>query len=207
MIARLPVVKQRFAERLIELSDGRWALLLPMTVDSNNAEQLDNLSNKAINDMADNISIYHINPTADMSAQFGRYRQQLSYWLVIAAGLLIVLGLWRYGRRGIVMALLPVLSALSALMLVAALGADISLFSLLAMLLLLGIGLDYVIFLAESKNPEKVMVSLCLSCVTTILSFGLLAVSQTTAVAAFGMTVAVGMVLIFLLSPIAAHLK
>ncbi len=105
------------------------------------------------------------------------------------------------------MALLPVLSAVSALMLVAALGADISLFSLLAMLLLLGMGLDYVIFLAESKNPEKVMVSLCLSCVTTILSFGLLAVSQTTAVAAFGMTVAVGMVLIFLLSPIAAHLK
>lgn len=209
-IARLPTVKQRFSQRLIELSDGRWALLMPMqqigktkdNVDKNTSDYLGSSKPKR-----SAILIYHINPTADMSAQFGNYRQQLSRWLAVAIGVLLLLGLWRYGRLGITVAILPILTAMSALAVVAILGLEMSLFSVLAVLLLLGMGLDYVVFLSESRHPEKVMVSLCLSCATTMLSFGLLAISQTAAVATFGMTVAVGMVLILLFSPLVVRVK
>ncbi len=99
------------------------------------------------------------------------------------------------------MVLLPVFAALQAVLTTTLVGFDISLFSVLSVLLLLGMGLDYVIFLAESNHPDNVMVSLVLSCITTILSFGLLALSQTVAVATFGLTISIGMILILLLSP------
>lgn len=203
-IAKLPAFKQRFARQLIELpaNEGavkQWALLLPRRANHVGGNSVAHNVGSGHNA---NVRVYYLSPTADMSAQFAQYRLALSRWLAVAVGVLLLLGVWRYGRLGVTVALLPLLTALSAVAVAAAFGFSISLFSVLAVLLLLGMGLDYMIFLAESRRPDKVMVSLCLSCATTILSFGLLAFSQTAAVAIFGITVAVGMVLIGVLSPV-----
>jgi predicted exporter len=74
----------------------------------------------------------------------------------------------------------------------------------MALLLVLGIGVDYALFFREtgSENPATLL-AIALSSLTTLLAFGLLSLSATTAVHAFGLTILVGILVAFLLSPMA----
>ncbi|XSZ47311.1 hypothetical protein ACP8HZ_00250 [Francisella noatunensis] len=68
--------------------------------------------------------------------------------------------------------------------------------------------MDYVLFLAESHNRfNHTMLALALSAITTILSFGLLALSNTPAIEYFGLTVLIGISVAFLLAPIAIKVQ
>ena len=61
---------------------------------------------------------------------------------------------------------------------------------------------------ANGKNDEKrasTSLAVILSSLTTLLAFGLLAVSSTEIVHAFGFTVAVGILTALLLSPLVGH--
>jgi predicted exporter len=62
-------------------------------------------------------------------------------------------------------------------------------------------GLDYVVFLSESKEKTHVAFALLLSSITTILSFGLLSLSQVAVIKSFGFTLAIGIFIILLISP------
>ncbi len=74
----------------------------------------------------------------------------------------------------------------------------------MALLLVLGIGVDYALFFRETglDNPATLL-AIALSSLTTLLAFGLLALSATTAIHAFGQTILVGILVAFLLSPMA----
>lgn len=192
-------LKQRFSQRLLHLPDARWALLMPALSDQVDAN--------ICNAVKLSVACHVIRPTEDLSAQFAHYRQQLSRYLLLAGALLLGFAWWRYGKRGALIALLPMFSATAAVVFSDYLATPLSLFSVLAALLVLGMGLDYVIFLAEASAPDKVMVSLSLSYLTTLLSFGLLVFSQTTAVATFGLVTAIGMTLVLLLSPAVVFAK
>lgn len=85
-------------------------------------------------------------------------------------------------------------------------GVAINLFHVLALLLTLGVGIDYSIFFAESgEHRDSTMLAVLLSTITTLLSFGLLALSQTAAISSFGTVVSIGMVCALLFSPLARH--
>jgi predicted exporter len=81
----------------------------------------------------------------------------------------------------------------------------------LALLLILGVGINYAIFLFEgaraATGPESVtresaaMVGVVLSAATTLLSFGLLGLSSMPALAGFGITLALGIGIAVLLAP------
>jgi predicted exporter len=146
-----------------------------------------------------------INKGRELSVLFGEYRTRVVQMLA-AAYVLILLGLaWRYGlRRAAAVLAPPVLAGLLALALVSLGGGALNLFNFLALILVLGIGIDFTIFVAESRHDlASTMFAITLSALTTILSFGLLSLSSTFAVHSFGITVLIGIACAYLLCPAA----
>jgi predicted exporter len=146
-----------------------------------------------------------LNKGRELSALFGNYRTRVAQMLA-AAYILILLGLTvRYGlrRAGKVLAP-PVLAGLLALALISLLGGALNLFNFLALILVLGIGIDFTIFIAEARHdPASTIFAITMSALTTILSFGLLSLSSTFAVHSFGITVLIGIACAYLLCPVA----
>src|SRR5690606_4207642 len=78
----------------------------------------------------------------------------------------------------------------------------LNIFNSLALLIILGIGIDYSIFLVESKgNHVSTMTGALYSAITTILSFGLLGLSSTPALKSLGTSAFFGIATALLLAP------
>jgi predicted exporter len=83
-------------------------------------------------------------------------------------------------------------------------GQGLQLFHLLALMLLLGIGVDYGIFLQEELDSQRdgtAWLAVGISALSTLLSFGLLGLSKTPALRAFGLTMAMGIGAVALIVP------
>lgn len=143
---------------------------------------------------------------------YARYRRRTTQ--VIAAGLLAVLALLygRYRRVGVALgALAPaVLASGAAMGAVGILGTPATLMHLLGVLLVLSVGADYGIFVAEiDRHPEaarETLLSVTVAWVTTLLSFGALALSSSPPLRAIGLTTGIGITLSWLLAPLSRHL-
>lgn len=149
-----------------------------------------------------------VNKTASVSALFAEYRRLAAYWLPFAA--LIVFGVLvsRYGLRQGSAILLPTLTAMGvALGLYGWLGVPLTLFALLALILVLGVGVNYAIFVVEAgdRTPAP-FAGVLLSAATTLLSFGLLALSGMPALHQFGLLLLGGVTAAVVLAPMALTL-
>src|SRR5690606_26352248 len=82
------------------------------------------------------------------------------------------------------------------------LGQPLQLFNVLALLLLLGMGIDYGIFLLEHRSDPAAWTAVSVGAASTWLSFGLLSLSSTPALRAFGLTMLFGIGLVWLVSPL-----
>ncbi|WP_241754740.1 MMPL family transporter [Cupriavidus basilensis] len=142
-----------------------------------------------------------VDRVADLSSLLKHYRVLMT-WLLGAGALGVALLLaWRYGRASW-RALVPTL--LAAAFSVALLGwlhVPLQLFSVLALALLLGVGVDYGIFLLEHPGDGESWTAIVLGAASTLLAFGLLALSSTPALHAFGMTMLSGVGAVWVLSP------
>jgi predicted exporter len=126
-------------------------------------------------------------------------------------GLLAVFAIvWlRYrSLRATLSAMLPaLLSGACALSLLALAQVSLNLLHLLGLLLILGIGVDYGIFLLEGNSGSRqwisTLVGIVVACLSTTLSFGLLAISGVPALRALGQMVAIGVPLSLCLAPVA----
>lgn len=150
-----------------------------------------------------NEHVMWVDTVNDMNSLLVSYRIK-SIRLLIAAYVLVLIFLCiRYGiAGGLSVVAPPALATAVTLVFLNTVGSAISIFHIMAMLLILGIGIDYTIFLRESRQPaEEVLFAIGLSVVTTILAFGLLSLSATAAIHGFGLTLLIGIVVCFLLSP------
>lgn len=147
-----------------------------------------------------------IDRTAQLSRLLAQYRE-LAAWLLGGAYVVALLLLsWILGPRGALTVLLPPMVASVTVALVFALmNWSFSLFNLLAMILLLGLGADYGIFLRmATRHNASAMLAVGASVVTNLLAFGLLSLSATPALHSFGLTLAMGLVLTFMLTSLVA---
>lgn len=154
----------------------------------------------ALANIRDLPGVQFVDPVHDLSSVFGDYRQQ-AQWLALSATLLLAIVLaWRYGWRALPGMMGPVLLSLaSTLLLLQLCGVMINLFSIMALFLILGIGVDYAIFYRESYAGDgSVAMAVCLCMLSTALSFGLLGLSQTPVIRAFGLTVLFGVITSFI---------
>ena len=78
----------------------------------------------------------------------------------------------------------------------------INLFHFMALILVLGIGLDMGIFLTETQQAANTWLAVTLSVITSLLAFGLLALSQTPVLQHFGLTVFLGLAMIWILTTV-----
>ena len=85
------------------------------------------------------------------------------------------------------------------------LGTELNLLSLVGTLLVLSIGVDYGIFMVETsgRGVESVaaLLSIVIACLTTVLSFGALGLSDNPALRAIGLTTGLGSLLSLVLAP------
>jgi len=135
-----------------------------------------------------------IDKLADISEVLSRYRR-IAMLLIVAVYL--VTGLLmsrRYGYRGAAAMLLPAFGGGAlALALLAWAGVPINLFHVLALLLVMGMGSDYTIFLREARGAEApALLAVVLATLTAVLSFGLLGFSSTPFLRAIGLVQALG---------------
>jgi predicted exporter len=147
----------------------------------------------------------------DQQAQLARghalYQERtlaLVLWGVLGVFLLLLL---RYRSLRITLAaFLP--SALAAALTLATLGLSgraLDLVGLSALLMVISMGVDYGVFLADADHSEEerniALLSVFLAASTTVLGFGLLALSRHPMLSMIGTTATVGMVSCMLLSP------
>lgn len=151
---------------------------------------------------AENFQVQFVNQVADISLLLKRYQEQIFYW-VIAAYLIIAVVLYiRYRLDCWRILLPPFMACLLSLSLISYLEGSLNVFHLMAMILVIGIGLDLGIFMFESEGADYTWLASSLSCYTSLLAFGLLAVSETQVLHHFGMTVLIGLVCVWLISPL-----
>lgn len=119
----------------------------------------------------------------------------------------LVLGL-RYRRwRPVLAALLPSLLAAGVLLAVfSAFGVGMNLLHVTSLTMVMGMGVDYGIFMVDSAHQREgfdaTMLSLLLCCLTTVFVFGTLALSSQPALRAIGATTGLGILLSFVLAPV-----
>jgi predicted exporter len=123
-------------------------------------------------------------------------------WLLVLGHALVLAALcWRFGRQAW-RAWVPTLAAsLGVVAFMALTGQPWQLFNVLALVLLLGVGVDYGIFLLEHEEDGSAWLAVVIGAGSTWLSFGLLGLSQTPALKAFGTTLMVGLPLVLVLAP------
>ncbi|GGP56711.1 MMPL family efflux pump permease component [Shewanella algicola] len=144
-----------------------------------------------------------IDKVGDISNIMGQYRQltfQLLMWVFALASIVFSV---KYGiKLALAIVAVPALAVLLTLACLGLVGSSISLFHALAFILVLGIGIDYSLFFAEAKHTSHgVMMAIFMSACSTLLAFGLLALSQTHAIHFFGLTLLFGISFAFLLAP------
>lgn len=164
-----------------------------------------------------------VDQVEQLSSMFARYRIRVSL-LLTAAYLLVFIGFgFKFGwKNALKITSIPVVAALFSLAMMGWFNQLFSLFNLFALLLVLGIGVDDAIFFfmaeasrkmqtsPDSDNEDKrasTSLAVTLSALTTLLAFGLLAISSTEIVHAFGFTVATGIFTALLLSPLVGFRK
>lgn len=144
-----------------------------------------------------------------LQAAYGAFRQQTLEMIGVGLVLVFLLVLARYRRLGpSLAAFLPaVLAAATSLSLLVLAGYEANLMHLVALLLVLSMGVDYGVFMVESRRyeegPAPTVMSLVVACVSTVLSFGLLAMSANPALRALGLVTGIGVLLSLLLAPTA----
>ncbi|BCF87698.1 MMPL family transporter [Paraburkholderia largidicola] len=183
------------------VDQGYAAIVIPQRVTPQNVA--------ALIDAAHSVDgVVFVDKAASVSKLFGAYRIDSGIWLAGALLLVLILLMVRYTPRGGIATTLPVLLAIGVTL--AAFGyarVPLNLFNCLALMLVLGVGANYAVFLREGclrdhADLGAVWTGVLLSAATTLLSFGMLGLSAMPALKSFGATLALGILVSVLLAPI-----
>lgn len=162
-----------------------------------------------LSEFAKNNDATYLNKAEEISTLFAQYRQRITELLLMAYAAIFLLLLPRYKvKQAFLIVLPPFIAGCAGLAVTVLTGVPLNLFNLLALMLILGIGIDYTLFFAEQNkqgddsHKESTLLAISLSALTTILSFGLLALSETQAIHSFGITVLTGIIVAWLLAPL-----
>jgi predicted exporter len=160
----------------------------------------------ALKSLENREAVFYFNRVAEVSAILQEYREMMLKTIIIAAAviflfLLIYFGLKKNFLTAITVVIPPFLTLILTQAVLGYLGIEQNLMHAVAQLLVLGIGIDYVIFRAKSKkHPNETELALLLSCITSFMAFGLLLFASTPALKSMGEVVALGIVLSYLFS-------
>jgi predicted exporter len=139
---------------------------------------------------------------------YARFRARTLRQIALGSVLVLLLLVARYRdlRRAFAAFLPSALVAIALLSAYAWTGTEANLLHAVGLVIVMGMGVDYGIFIVDAaEQPEDLgptLVSCLLCCLTTLLGFGALALSENPALRALGITTGVGVALSFLFAPV-----
>ena len=136
----------------------------------------------------------------EISDAFSRYRTIFSYVIAIGYLLTFVAIYIKYRRGAWRVVLPPILSTCMTLAILSLTGETVTLMTVIAFALLLGIGTDYGIFLLQYPSDKRVLLSISIAALMTLISFGSLSLSSVPALHSFGIALLFGVLLSWLLT-------
>ena len=162
--------------------------------------------NTSVNDLP---GVTFVDKAGSTSKLFCEYRQWGAIWLIGALCIIYVVLCVRYGWHQALVVLAPtVLAILIALGILGYSGVHMTLFNVMGLMLVLGVGVNYAIFLREGGlNAAATLAGVLLSAATTLLSFGLLTFSTMPALSSFGLTLLLGIGISVMLAPMTLSFK
>ena len=181
--------------------EGMWGILVALHDLSDGAELQQRVSNALT---ASEAQVALIDRKAAFDELFGFYREVISWALlgalgVIALGFILTKGL-KQGLFAFMPALISLLGAVGGS---ALLGFDFTFFSLLSLVLVLGMGINYALFFTKTQAAaDTTLLAVTMAMLTTMLTLGVLVFSQTAVIRSFGVTLVCGLICAFLLAPL-----
>ncbi|VAW89705.1 FIG021862: membrane protein, exporter [hydrothermal vent metagenome] len=159
----------------------------------------------ALRNAADDIDgVIFVNKIDELTNVMGMQRESASL-LLVTAYIAVMLLLLLYYRKihSLALVFVPAVSTLLTLVIITIAGSEVTIFHVFAMFLILGLGMDYSIFIYESSgHDEACLLAVTLSAFTSCLSFGLLSLSSTPMLHAFGMMILLGSIFNLFLAPL-----
>ena len=189
---------------VVEL-DGQWLVLTPLggVVDTTTLKQ-DLASTPQTNSQM--VDLKQV--SSDMVDGFRREALAQAGWGAALIVVLLAVGL-RSGARALHVALPAAAALVLTVAVLVAFGERLSVFHLVALLLVLGIGLNYALFFErvamDDNERQRTRLALAVCSTSTIITFGFLAMSSTPVLHAIGSTVALGAILALLMSALWAR--
>jgi predicted exporter len=145
-------------------------------------------------------NVVWIDKPQEISGIFKRYRTLFSY-IVLTGYLLTFFAIYiKYKEEAWRAVLPPIFATLITLGILTLMGETIGLLSVIAFALLLGVGTDYGIFLLQYPGDRKVLFSISIAALMTLISFGSLSLSSVPALHSFGIALFFGVSLSWLLT-------
>lgn len=144
----------------------------------------------------------------EFNEMFSNYRTHLTQLLILATAFICFSFIYRNRVNGLLFSLkstLPTLLSIGcSLSILGITKQPLNLFSLLALILVIGVGIDYSLFLStDHHQKQSALLAVSMAALTTLLSFGLLVLSHTSAIVGFGLVLVTGIFTAFLFSPLA----
>ena len=148
-----------------------------------------------------------VDKVSEISSVLGYYRQYMGWVLLGAYAAIFLLLFTRYRSAAWRVLTPPAVASIATLAALGLLGQPLQLFHVLALMLILGLGVDYGIFLQEQSMQRErfAWLTVGLSAASALLSFGLLALSATPPLHAFGFTMLIGIAVVWLVAPCFSH--
>lgn len=142
-----------------------------------------------------------------ITGAYGAYRERMMrLWLIGLLAVLVLVGLRHRSLRKTAIAYVPaVLAAAGTVGLLSLCGVTLNMLSLVALLMVVSMGVDYGVFLAESHRDARRLdathLAVFVAGVSTALGFGLLALSDQPPLRSIGLTSGLGVLLCLVLAP------
>ncbi|MDK2374380.1 MMPL family transporter [Serratia fonticola] len=181
----------------LTLPNGKSGVLVPVE-GANDSTALSSLAEKQP-------GVVWVDRKNTFNELFALYRTILTGLLLVALAVIACSAVFRLGwRKGLISVVPSLLSLSIGLATLSFSGHAVNLFSLLALVLVLGIGINYTLFFSNPRGtPLTSLLAIALAMMTTLLTLGMLVFSSTQAISSFGIVLVSGIFTAFLLSPLA----
>ena len=169
-----------------KIGDAYYSVVFPLQV----------RDSAVLRELADDDHVFFMSKVKDIENELD-HLTKIALLFILASYLLVFPLLFvLYGKKALKVALVPVAVILGSLAFVSAAGGGVDFFACAGIVLIFGLGLDYLVYGLENKTGKATF----LSFITTEISFGALALSSFVPAHVFGLTVCVGLALAYLLS-------
>ena len=148
--------------------------------------------------------VTYVDQVENLTSILKNYRLQVSWLLSGFYAFLVIFSLLIFSRKGIIVIVTATFSSIIALSISA--GTGITLFHVLALLLVIGISIDTAVFFITPGLDQETWMASTLACFTSAIAFGLLSLSQIPFLKQFGSVVFSGLVCAWLITPLIYYL-